>query len=397
MQISEYVDINEHYEELKQIWASVADEIMKRVCSYGDETKDAIHYLLREEMIYEYSKLLIFIETKVVNDRKKGRNIDEIVIEDEKNQCFSEFGLSRIEATAKCCYENIWQKLMQDRWKPRTKRLLENKSRKAHITDIPHVDTNHFITRSFIKKYWQKDNYILLHIRQENGIFSQRTRLFSQWGKKNGLYSDNLEHYFGLLEGDSSKPIEMILKMIPLNEQQKESLIAFIVIHYFRNPFVMTGIKKSLALQEGIKDLNDSKLAQAYERIFKSNDFYSIVTNNLLENKWVIIRSKISCFPLSDCPAVVGKYKNDRSYMIFPLTPKEVFIILPEIDKRENAHKIVPYNCYVDEHDCTNIVSYLISISYKEYITNPDSAEIKIGSIKYSEIDFIDDLCKVCI
>jgi hypothetical protein len=73
-----------------------------------------------------------------------------------------------------------------------------------------------------------------------------RTPLGSWWFRIN-LYSDHLEAYFSLLEGDAAKPIEMVLKVEPLNRPQREALIGFIVIQRIRNPHFMEFLAKSMS------------------------------------------------------------------------------------------------------------------------------------------------------
>lgn len=385
------------YNQLKTIWIDVADEIMHKVIEISFEEDFVIHYSLREEVIYEYAKLLIWLENKIEEDRKNNREISKIVIQEEKEQCLNGNGREKINNTARLAYEEIWKKILYDRWIPKTKKLLGENTEKRRNISIQNVNENHFIQRAFIKKHWSKNGIISIYCKENSGEFKRKDRPFSSWGKKTKLYSNELEYYFSLLEGDSSDPLEMLLNCLPLNRKQKESLIGFFIIHYFRNPFVMERIKERVK-RTGDKDsINEPMLSKAYESIFKNNKLYSEVTKGFLENKWVVVKSKKSIFMLPDSPCRIGKYSNGNGFLIFPITPKEVFFILPEIDNRNENEKIIPFYRLLTEQKCKEIAILIKSFSEREYITSPENIEIENECEEISIENIINLVNEVCI
>lgn len=82
----------------------------------------------------------------------------------------------------------------------------EKKPKKTKLA-IKEVNDNHFIPKSFIRKYWSKNENIRRNTIKGSVITSKEIP-FSQWGFVKNLYSDRLEAYFGLIEGDASMPIQ---------------------------------------------------------------------------------------------------------------------------------------------------------------------------------------------
>jgi hypothetical protein len=149
----------------------------------------------------------------------------------------------------KNCAEHIWIEKYRERWKPKTEAALKkDKAGRKKTKIVPQkVDENHFIPKSYIKKYWSEGQFIYMGIKAPDSVEHKvRTPLGSWWFRIN-LYSDHLEAYFSLLEGDAAKPIEMVLKVEPLNRPQREALIGFIVIQRIRNPHFMEFLAKSMS------------------------------------------------------------------------------------------------------------------------------------------------------
>lgn len=99
------------------------------------------------------------------------------------------------------------------------------------------------------------------------------------WGFRKNLYSNRLEAYFGLIEGDAAKPIQMMLKVEPLNRPQREALIGFIIIQRIRNPYFIDKIERSVApvvaSEVGQNKAADKEYMRAvYETLYKQNHFY---------------------------------------------------------------------------------------------------------------------------
>ena len=61
------------------------------------------------------------------------------------------------------------------------------------------------------------------------------------------VYSDPLEAYFSLVEGDAKCPINMLLETYPLNSPQREAIVGFLVIQVLRNAAIQEAVAPVIA------------------------------------------------------------------------------------------------------------------------------------------------------
>ena len=172
------------------IWAQVVDSIIKEMLAYADTYIEEVHINLREEMAFELAYLISFLSERVVADRMKGRTIKEIDPSVEYDQCFSESGKEKISTTAKDCAEAVWLKKYKERWKPKTESALKKEKNKKKTRISPkRVDENHFIPKSFIKRYWAEGQSIFRNTKNSDGTFSSKIIPVGSWGYRKNLYS----------------------------------------------------------------------------------------------------------------------------------------------------------------------------------------------------------------
>ena len=270
----------ESSERIALVWERVVDSIIKEMLAYADPHIKDLHINLREEMALELAKLIFFISERVVADRLKGRTINEIDPQIEYEQCFSESGKEKISSTAKNCAEAVWLKIYKERWKPKTEAALKKEKDIKTTRIIPkQVDDNHFIPKSFIKKYWAEGQFVYRNIKKSDGIIEKERVPVGSWGYRRNLYSNHLEAYFGLLKGDAIRPIQMLLNVEPLNALQREALVGFIVIQRLRNPHFMESLERSIApvvvSEVGAEKAEDKNYMRAvYETLYNQKDFY---------------------------------------------------------------------------------------------------------------------------
>lgn len=178
-------------------------------------------------------------------------------------------------------------------------------------------------------------------------------------GFAKNLYSDRLEAYFGLLEGDAVRPLEMLLSVEPLNRSQREALVGFIVIQRLRNPHFMASLNRHMRpmVAEAVGENDPDYMRSVYETLYESNDFYDKLASPIYRNQWVIVRSKDSEFVLPDTCNIFGMH-NGEQYVVMPITPNDCLVVmpftLPEI-------RIVPHYIYADSTLARDISSILVS------------------------------------
>lgn len=332
--IKRFPNIKESQAEgLANIWEKVLTLIFDEVKRISEPEMTELHVDLREEMILEHAKLRSYIADKVITAQTEKSNPNKIDLEKEEELCFNVNGLDKIRNTGKIIAENIWLRKYHERWKLKTRSALaKEKKPKANKLVIKKVGDNHFIPKSFIRKYWSENGRI-----RKNNIngpkITSRNIPFSQWGFVKNLYSDKLEAYFGLIEGDASIPLQKLLDFEPLNGPQKKAVIGFIVIQRFRNPKFIDDYNKRLKPivighygEDKASDLSHQR--KMYESLYSNNEAYNKVAQPLNQNQWVIIRSPNSKILLPDICNILSK-TSSGVFFVVPLTYKDCLFVLP--------------------------------------------------------------------
>lgn len=359
-----------HIEELSLIWDKIIQQIIEKMIELSSPHIEELHINLREEMILELAKLQFFLGEKVVKDRLAGRSINLISADEEMNICIGADVKEKIENTALLLSKDIWIKRYNERWKPKTEAALQKEKNPKKTQLVPQeVTTNHYIPKFFIKRYWSKAGNVCQYRKINPNSIESSIISFGKWGHLNNLYSDELEAYFGLIEGDAVGPIEMLLKVEPLNRPQKEALIGFIVIQRLRNPVFISVLREHMRpiveINVGQEQSNDHKyMGSVYETLYRDNNFYDRVARPVFENLWVIVRSKKPCFVLPDISNVFGVYEG-LQYVIMPLTPNDCLIVMPI---KETIQRIIPYYISPKDDIIDDLSNILISLTHKEFL-----------------------------
>ena len=300
-------------EQLAKVWDEVVSSIVEEMLAIAKQHMEDIHINLREEMTFELAKLTAFVSEKVITDRMRGRTINDIDPQVELEQCFSLEGKERISNTAKNCAVQVWLRIYSERWKPKTKAAFskEQKQKKRSITP-KQVEDNHFIPKSFIKRYWSEGQVVYRNVKTSEGFDEKKKTPLGSWGFRKNLYSDELEAYFGLLEGDAVRPIQMILNVEPLNRPQREALIGFIVIQRIRNPHFMESIETSIApvvaSEAGVDKVKNKLYMRAvYEILYRDNNFYDKLARPIIYSRWVVVTIRNVRFCVARCVQSIWK------------------------------------------------------------------------------------------
>jgi len=370
----------EKAEQLAKVWDEVVSSIIEEMLVRAKPHMGDLHIDLREEMALELAKLIAFISEKVIADRMSGRIVNDIDPEFERKQCFDVKGKERISNTAQNCADGIWLRRYEERWKPKTESALrkEKKQKKKSVTP-KQVDENHFIPKSFIKRYWSEGQFVYKSTKTSNGLEEKKQTPLGRWGFRKNLYSDNLEAYFGLLEGDAVRPIQMMLNVEPLNRPQREALIGFIVIQSIRNPHFMESLELLVApivASEVSADKFKDKLYKraVYETLYSQNDFYDKLARPIMYSRWVVIRSETPDFVLPDVCNLFGSYES-RQYVVMPLTPKDCLIVLPiEV----NEPRVIPHYVKASNSLVRDVSFILRCAAREEFLSSIDASFINV-------------------
>lgn len=88
----------------------------------------SLHHLVREEQIYELAKILNFINDKIIENEYKTINLQMFNANEEKRRICS--NLEKIDNTANIIFETNWKKLYNERWIPKSEKLLRKNKKK---------------------------------------------------------------------------------------------------------------------------------------------------------------------------------------------------------------------------------------------------------------------------
>ena len=288
-------------------------------------------------------------------------------------------------------HECIWSKRMEERWKPKSAKATEREANpKPAKLAVKAVGKNHFIPRWFIHDHWATDGTVLLWRRTPGGWTSSK-RAYGTWGYREKLYSDPLEAYFGLLEGDAKRPIEMLIETHPLNAPQREALVGFLVIQFLRNPYTIAALQEAVA--PVIAELghgDDPEMPRkAYESLYRNNGFYHRIAAPVMWSPWAIVRSERPVFVLPDTFCVRAG-AMDGMRLIVPLTPTVCFVTLPGL---EHQKRIVPHTVRADEDLGRRISSALAQTASEEFLSHLDFCPLE--SDAESPSDLLGDIAGV--
>ena len=356
---------------LGTIWDEVVHHIINEMLKLSLEDATPLHVDVREDMALETTQLLFWLNECVIERRTDGRELLDINPVEERKACLGLEGAKTITGTAHLIYERIWKRKMEERWKPKSAKATEReKSPRATRLAVKPVGKNHFIPRWFIRDLWAYQGKVLRWRRAGAG-WRSAARGLGEWGYRHNLYSDWLEAYFALIEGDAKQPIEILLEIRPLNGPQRHSFVGFLIIQMLRNPFFIEAVQQATApviAREGYAD-DPTMAARAFEALFRNNDFYDQISRPVMLSRWAIVKSTTPLFVLPDTFGVCGDI-GDGLRIIAPLTPNACFVALPD---REEQKRVVPRYLTADESLAREISAALIQATRNEFLSHRDS------------------------
>ena len=371
-----FPEVEDHsIDALTAVWDEVVDRIISEMMTLSEANDVQLHINVREDMVMELARLQFWLAERVIEKRVTGRELSSIDPEQEREKCLGSEGAETIRGTARVVHERIWSKRLEERWKPKSAKAIEREANpKPAKLAVKPVGKNHFIPRWFIHDHWATDRKVLRWRRTPDGWTSSK-RGFAGWGYLHKLYSDPLEAYFSLLEGDAKRPIEMLLKTHPLNSPQREALVGFLVIQFLRNPYTIAALQEVVA--PVIAELghgDDPEMPRkAYESLYRNNEFYHRIAAPVMWSPWAIVRSERPVFVLPDTFCTRAS-AMDGMRLIAALTPTACFVTLPGLERQK---RIVPCHVRADEDLARRISLALTQAAAEEFLSHPDFSPLE--------------------
>ncbi len=360
--------------QLEEIWHQVVYRIFDKMFEMSGVDLSTLHQDLYEEVVFELAKLDIHLKEQIKKRRLADRQIDDVDLDKERDECLGPSGTAIIDGTAKMLSEHVWLKLYKERWEPKTKAAQEReKNPKKKVLSVKPVKDNHYIPKWYIRDYWAQAGRIRRLKRDAELQWEEKFAGAGNWGYLPGLYTDKLEAYFSLLEGDAKKPLRKLLDIIPINWPERQSLIGFFVIQVLRNPAFMNRVRVRISpvvseLVGAEQSEDDTYMRDVHETLFGNNDFYDRFVRPLHENAWVLIKSDEPCFVLPDVFCCVDAFEEE-THLLVPISPTACFATIPV---REDVKRIVPINIKASPAFAWRIVNLLAKSSQSEFLAHHD-------------------------
>lgn len=374
---------------LSGIWHEVADAIVEEMLAHENGVQRELHINIKPEMALELAKLTLFFADKVVAKRTADRDIEQIDPEAERLACLGPEGTATIKNTARLAYEEVWLKFLQERWLPKSRKAIERETLPQPSAKLPikPVRNKHFISRWFIRDYWANGPQATCW-RKVNDAWARCDVPFGRWGHRRKLWSDKLEAYFSLLEGDAKRPIQMLLAVEPLNQPQQLAFIAHLVIHLLRNPRFIGALRTGLRgmHEQTAREMGttvDDVAQNLYETLYQNNELYDRYARPLLWSQWAMVASPEPVFVLPDTfcahDSVDGQHR-----LVVPLTPFKCFVTLAA---KESEKRVVPFQLKADTHLARRMSRLLVQSATSEFLSHGSfSLDAQVSSANFSDI-----------
>ncbi|HBP6900942.1 TPA: DUF4238 domain-containing protein [Legionella pneumophila] len=359
-------------ERITSVWDEVIDQIIRLIMEYSSAECPTIHIDLREETVHELAKIISWISEVIVKERTQETNIKTLNYDKENKECLLDnLAKKKIKKTARDIFEKIWLKKYKERWEPKSLyKLQKEQSPKQNTLATKKVYDNHFISKSFIKRHWSFNNEIFIYKRDKSNFIALPKKKFSQWGFLKNFYTDRLEAYYQLIEGDAYEPLKMLIEGQLLNMPQKLALIGFIIIQHIRNPSFLNQLnnhmKPIIEKHVGKASAEDPEYYKKLnEYLYADNAVYEKMARPFITNQWVILKTENPTFILPDTFCYFGNYK-DAPFKVIPLSNVTCLIILPWL--ADKSRKGIPIYMNKDQHLAELIVKILILTTNKEFL-----------------------------
>lgn len=356
---------------LGAIWDEVVGRVIRAMLARDDDYKPDLHVNVRAEMTNLLAHMSLFLTERVVDQRLGERRPEDIDPQAERAACFDAAGLADIEGTAANAHV-VWRQRLDERWVPKSRKALDRDASPPPPKPIAvkPVTDKHFISKWFIRDHWAQGQ-TATRWRRAGGGWSRATIPFGRWAYRQHLWSDRLEAYFALIEGEAKRPVQMLVRTIPLNPPQTQALVAYLVIHFLRNPRLIRALWRKTA-----GDLEDpdsvglsmeDMVQHVFDEVFTDTEVYSTFANPLMSSRWAVVATAEPIFVLPDTFCAYG-HVGETLRVIAPLTPYKCFVTLPDT---EEVKRIVPVHVTLEPDQAKALSALLVGTAEVEFLSEP--------------------------
>jgi len=367
-------------------WAEEVDKIIGLMFRYTKQARQRPWSAsVREEAIYELTKLMFWLSDLVVKKKLEERPIHELDPDSERARASSTTSLKRIESTARMLADNIWIK-KYDHWHRHTNGIIDTENSGGRLRRKKVFDPtkerqftreNHY-SPSFSNKYWaDSTGTITMYSRNVDGSVQAQPKPFTRWGYESHLYPQWLEAYLSQIESHAKNSYDKLLRTIPLSQDERQRWVTFLIAQSIRTPSfieeLLPGLKKIIETRQLAYPTDPEYLVRAFASLFQSDEFYAYAYRSITVREWVILRAaEGSSFVKPDRSAVRDGGEDDNSWtLLYPLSPTKCFLVGP--DPATYPSPVVPRSCDLNREDTDSLNEVLADNARKEVITLPSN------------------------
>lgn len=375
---------------LASIWSATSERIIQRTLDLGQvEVGQGLHIETRPQAIYELARLMLFLNGKILDHRQKHQALADCDPDEERAFFQSEAGEAMIEGTARNLADGAWKPLLE-RWRA-YRPLIERPSPKhspgrIQKTSEPHRRRMHFVPQ-FSTKPWadEKTGKFDVHTLGLDGELRTKHGTAKVWGAIDYLYTQTLEARLGEIERDGRGPFRKLAGTIPLTDLERRFWIAFLISQLIRTPRemkrIMAGTKAFIANSRTAYPTDPAHLGRAFETLFTANEFYARFHTLIMGRAWrIVCAAPEASFLKADNPvALSGSTKTSNWSLVFPLTPKKLFVVGP--DRTTDEPPLIPARIELDAKRTAGFNSIICGNAEHSVISIHDAVDPELRQI----------------
>ncbi len=368
-----------HMAVLADVWSVEVSKIVDRMLRI---TKDrgvrSLPAQVRPEAIFQLANLVLWLEGQIIKAKTAQAPIQAIDVEAERDALKSPLIQDRIENTASILAEHVWLRLCELWWE-RFPAIPQERSKSVKCF-APHPKPGgtrrmHY-SPAFSNKHWAPAGKLRVYALGVDGTVRSNDVPARSWGRESFLYSQELEHWFSLVEGDAGEPYSKLLQMVPLNEDETKRWVAYLAVQCMRTPaFILRLLRRvsSFVTEQDLDFPTDTgSLRRAYETLFSNDRMYAEMHQRLVGRRWEMWRTAPDPgFIRPDEAALVTSAGGGGWRLIYPLTPTYCFVAGPAA--AEMPRPVVPYVRPMDKHRLSQLNLQLAASSRRTVIAKPQT------------------------
>ncbi len=367
----------DHVALLADVWSAEASKIVDRMLRItAARGVKSLPARARPEAIFELAKLGAWLDGQIIEAKTAQVPIEVIDPEAERNALKSPHIQDRIENTASILAEHIWLRLCERWWERFPAIAQEGAESVKRIGQHPQPSGTRRMHYSpaFSNKHWASAGKLRVYTLGVDGTVRSKDVPARSWGRESFLYSQELEHWFSLVEGDAGEPYKKLLDMVPLNEDETKRWVAYLAVQWMRTPaFILRMLRKvSRFVTEQSLDFptDTGSLRRAYETLFSNNRMYAEVYRRLVGRRWEMWRTAPDPGFIRPDEVILVTSGGGRSWrLVYPMTPTHCFVAGP--GAAEEPRHVVPHVRTLDEPRLARLNLQLAALSRGAVIAQP--------------------------